>query len=90
MSAETASRIEAVTACGWETLSAWDASGTSRTPLAAARSAMNRCRATGMLRSWSLKTNQDGIDCQAGVLVGSPVVRAISVTGRWVAHIRAA
>jgi hypothetical protein len=71
-------------------LSAWDAPGTSRTSFAPARSAMKRCRATGMLRSWPPKTNQDGIVFHAGASVGSPAVRAVYVTGRWVALITAA
>jgi hypothetical protein len=40
------------------------------------RSAMKRCKATGMLRSWSLTTNQDGIVFQAGFSVARPVARA--------------
>src|SRR5690242_15891078 len=86
----TASRIAAVTASGWETDSACEAPGTSRTPAASARSAMKRCSATGILRSESLKTNQDGSDFQAGVSDGNPVVRAASVTGRWAAPMTAA
>jgi hypothetical protein len=51
---------------------------------------MKRCRVTGMLRSWSLNTNQDGNVDHAGAAVGSPSESAASVTGRWVAAITAA
>jgi hypothetical protein len=43
-----------------------------------------------MLRSWSLNTNHDGIVFHAGVSVGSPALRTICVTGRWVALMTAA
>jgi hypothetical protein len=71
-----ASRIVSTTAAGWETLSVWEAPTISRTPCALVRSAMKRCKATGMLRSWSLTTNQDGIVFQAGFSVARPVARA--------------
>src|SRR4051794_5720381 len=56
--AASASRIVAVTASGADTEMACDPPGTSRVAFDPARSAMKRCRATGMLRSWSPNTNQ--------------------------------
>ena len=54
-----------------------------------ARSKKKRCSATGMLRSSSLKTNQDGIVFHAGVAVGR-AVGATVISRRWVAAISAA
>jgi hypothetical protein len=86
--ASAAWRIDAVTASGRETLSAWDAPGTSRWPLAAGQVGHEAVQGDRDVEVSSLKTNHAGIAVHAGVPVGSPAVRAMSVTGRrWVALI---
>ena len=85
-----ASRMDATTASGSDTLSACEAPAISRVPFAFARFAMKRWSSAGMMRSFSPNTNHEGIVFHAGVSVGSGPVRATSVAGRCVAPIRAA
>lgn len=86
----SASKIVSATASGCETLMAWDAPASSLVPREPARSAPARCTAAGMFRSYSPKTNHEGVSFHAGVSAGSGSERAASVTGRWVAAMSAA
>src|SRR5690606_21571839 len=85
-----ADAMTSATTSGWDTTAACDAPAISRVPRDAVRSPPARNTATGMLRSWSPYTCQEGMLFHAGCEVGSASERAASVTGRCVAAMSAA
>ena len=78
--------MSSVTAPGCETVTAWDASSSTR--CAFARSDMKRASSAGMARSCAASSTHDSIDVQAARVAGAS--NAASASGRWVTAIRSA
>src|SRR5678815_471639 len=74
-------------ASGWDRNDTWEAA--TSTIVAFARSAMNRCNAGGIARSWVPSKYQHGSDFHAGGPDGT-AANAAAAYGRWAAAITAA